>query len=416
MKVLIVDDSPINLKLLRAILEAENAEVVEAADGLEALAALELGGIDAIISDILMPRMDGYRLCHEVRKHARWRTMPFLFHTATYTSTDDEKLCRDLGADKYLKKPASAELIWSSLRDVMASDRRPAKESKTPSESDVMREYSERLVAKLEARNADLEQTRRRLEQANRELEKGNRELDLRVRQRTMELEVSTLELEAFSYSVSHDLRAPLRHIEGFASMVLRDGAAQLDATNLRHLHIICESTHRMAALIDALLEMSKLSHAPLRRGPVDLSELAREVAAEVRQGQPDRAARIEVLPDLKVEGDRNLLRDVLMNLLGNAWKFTSKRPDALIEFGRDDAALESPFYVHDNGAGFDMAHANKLFKAFQRLHGQEEFEGTGIGLATVQRIVQKHGGRIWAESAPGKGATFYFTLGEAGS
>jgi signal transduction histidine kinase len=414
MKVLIVDDAPANLKLLRAVLEADNFAVVEAADGQQALASLERGGVDAIISDILMPRMDGYRLCQEVRKDPRWKALPFIFHTATYTSPSDEKLCYDLGGDKYLPKPAPNKALLAALREVLhGAAKRPSQRLSSLSESDVMQEYSERLVSKLEEKNQELALRTEQLEQAKAELQQANRELESRVQQRTAELEASNQELESFSYSVSHDLRAPLRHIDGFIDILLQKCAGQLDESDRQLLQNVSVSAQKMRELIDVLLELTRVTHGELHRSPVDLSALAGEVMAELQAGAPDRVVEVSLAPGLTSHGDRRLLRIVLMNLLGNAWKFTSKRAAARVQFGRMEQEAQAPYFVRDNGAGFDMAYANKLFGVFERLHRRDEFEGTGIGLATVQRIIRRHNGKTWAEGAVDQGATFYFTLDE---
>jgi PAS domain S-box-containing protein len=223
-------------------------------------------------------------------------------------------------------------------------------------------------------------------------------------------LRAAVTELDAFAYSVSHDLRAPLRSIDGFSQVLLEDYADKLDDAGKEALARIRAATQRMGALIDDLLKLSRVSRGELRTETVDLSALAAGIAREFR----GRDVHITIAPGLVVQGDPRLLRIALENLLGNAWKYTSKRRDARIEFG----ALERPgggervFYVRDNGAGFDMQYADKLFGAFQRLHGANEFEGTGVGLATVQRILRRHGGRIWAEAKVDEGATFYFTVG----
>jgi hypothetical protein len=419
MKVLIVDDSPTNLRLLRAVLEAENITVVQALDGLEAMNALEMEKVDAVFSDILMPILDGYKLCHELRKSERWRALPFIFYTATYTSPGDERLCYQVGGDKYLQKPAPSETILGALKEALESASRPSLVRETICDSDIMKEYSERLVSKLESKNVELseakqklEETNQRLEHARVELQKANDDLESRVRQRTSELQSANKELEAFSYSVSHDLRAPVRQIAGFSRLVVRNAAAQLDESNAKHLQIIQHAAERMLGLIEAMLDLSKVSGMRFQRYPVDLSAVADDVAAELRENEADRSVQIEIARGMNDSGDRNLLRIALMNLLGNAWKFTSKTPGSRIEFGRIKNGADCRYYVRDNGAGFEMAHANTLFTAFQRLHSQDDFEGTGIGLATVQRIIQRHGGKIWAEGAPNEGATFNFTLG----
>jgi len=231
------------------------------------------------------------------------------------------------------------------------------------------------------------------------------------LRRHTAQLEAANVELDAFAYSVSHDLRAPLRSIDGFSQALLEDYAGRLDAAGQDYLQRVRAATQRMATLIDDLLDLSRVTRSEMTIAPVDLSELARELATEFTSGDPERHVEIVITPDVAVRADRGLLRVVLQNLMGNAWKFTGKRSDARIEVGVVAADGERAYYVRDNGAGFDMAYASKLFGAFQRLHRVTEFPGTGVGLATVQRIIHRHGGRVWAESAVGRGATFYFTL-----
>jgi signal transduction histidine kinase len=242
-------------------------------------------------------------------------------------------------------------------------------------------------------------------EDASKDLEDANREL-----------EGANRELEAFSYSVSHDLRAPLRTIDGFSQILQEDYEAALDEEGLDYLGRVRAASAHMAMLIDDLLDLSRVSRRPLRREPVDLASLATEIIEDLRAAEPERNVEFEAGGDIKAYGDVSLLKVALENLLGNAWKFTEREGVGRIEFGVDrrprPGLLGPAYFVRDNGAGFDQAYSDKLFGAFQRLHGQDEFEGTGIGLATVARIIHRHGGRVWAEGEVGEGATFYFTLG----
>jgi light-regulated signal transduction histidine kinase (bacteriophytochrome) len=225
-------------------------------------------------------------------------------------------------------------------------------------------------------------------------------------------LETANMELESFSYSVAHDLRAPLRGILGFSSALLEDHSGQLDDEGRRCLRFLGDSARDMARLIDDLLTLSRVMSGNLQRGQVDVSDLAREVLARLAEEQPERRVLIAIEPGLIARCDARLLAVVLENLIGNAWKFTSNSACAKIEVGRIDEDGHPAWFVRDNGAGFDMAHADQLFGVFQRLHSTAEFEGTGIGLATVRRVVHRHGGRIRAEGKVGQGATFIFTLG----
>lgn len=250
----------------------------------------------------------------------------------------------------------------------------------------VMMEYSQLVVEKLEEQNRKLEITSRQLEAANQEL-------------------------EAFSYSVSHDLRAPLRSIDGFSRALLEEYNDKLEEQGRDYLQRISAASQRMAQLVDDLLDLSRVTRSEMSRERVNLSLLVQTIAEDLRKTQPERKVEFVITPGLVSDGDMRLLRIALENLLDNAWKFTSRHPSASIEFGAIQQGDKTPFFVRDNGAGFDMAYAGKLFGAFQRLHGMSEFPGTGIGLATVQRIIHRHGGQIWAEGKMEEGATFYFTL-----
>jgi len=243
-----------------------------------------------------------------------------------------------------------------------------------------------------------------------------NQDLEARVIERTRELELANREMEAFTYSVSHDLRAPLRAIDGFSSALLEDYADTLDETGKTYLRYLREGSHEMSDLIDGLLNLSRSTRGELSVERVDLSAMAHTVVNELRKVEHDRQVSVRIAPGMEAFADRRLLRVVVENLIGNAWKYTSRNSDGHIEFSHKTGQDETVYRVRDNGAGFDMAYASKLFLPFQRLHKTTEFPGIGIGLATVERIIHRHDGRIWAEGAVGTGAAFYFTLGQKGN
>jgi len=260
----------------------------------------------------------------------------------------------------------------------------------------------------------DFETEKSKVELVNEQLEneiEERKRVETRIQGVNTELLSANQELEAFSYSVSHDLRAPLRGIDGFSLALLEDYADKLDEDGKDYLHRVRAATQRMGILIDDLLNLSRVTRSEMRRENTDLGAIARSVAGELQKTQPERRVEFRIEEGLEAFVDSHLIRIVLENLLGNAWKFTSKRESACIEFGRTSGDVGFTYYIRDDGAGFNPTYANRLFGAFQRLHDKNEFPGTGVGLATVQRIIHRHGGRIWAESAVERGATFYFTL-----
>lgn len=274
------------------------------------------------------------------------------------------------------------------------------------------------MLGEIEARTGELELANTELERQNAERTRAeqevlrlNAELEDRVRDRTAQLEAVNQELEAFSYSVSHDLRAPLRAIGGFSQALTEDFPEHVPEEARRYLSRIHAGTERMSELIDGLLNLSRVSRVPLVRNDVDVNAVVAAVIEDLRQHDPHRNVAVSIWDGMRAAADPHLLRALYENLLGNAWKFTARTAEPRIEAGMLRDGARAVFFVRDNGAGFDMAFADKLFKAFQRLHGGNEYAGTGIGLATVQRIVRRHGGRAWADGTVGKGAAFYFTL-----
>jgi light-regulated signal transduction histidine kinase (bacteriophytochrome) len=329
-----------------------------------------------------MPGLGGHETCLRIKTAPIVRDIPLIMLTAL---ENREAMIQGLaaGADDYIPKSSDFEVLRARVR---AQIRRKQFE-------DENRRIREELLCKeLEAAEA----------RAARVLADTRATL-------VDELERKNNELEAFSYSVSHDLRAPLRRIDGFSTALLDELGDRPSPRATAHIGRVREAVHHMGELIDDLLELSRVGRTELRRGPTSLSEIAWSVAGELRKSEPERVVRIEVQDALVAEADRRLMRVVLENLIGNSWKFTVKAPAATIEVGSDRDGLV--YFVRDNGAGFDMTYAEKLFVPFQRLHSNEEFPGTGIGLATVYRIVDRHGGRVWAEGAVGVGATFFFTV-----
>jgi PAS domain S-box-containing protein len=329
----------------------------------------------------------------------RWLTGPDFWVNLIHPEDRDQTVafCREATAQgrdhafEYRVVAADGRVVW--LRDVVHVVR--DKEGHAQRLGGVMMVITERKAA--EAALRDL-----------------NRELERRVAQRTADLERANRELEAFSYSISHDLRAPLRAINGFAHLLGEEYGGSIDGRGKDYLRRVRAGAEKMGNLIDDLLELSRISRQEMRRGPVDLSALARTVGEELHAAEPGRRVEWAIMPGVQATGDAVLIETVLHNLIGNAWKYSSKREAARIEFGISEEGGRLAYFVRDNGAGFDMAHAGKLFGAFQRLHSPAEFPGTGIGLATVARVIHRHGGEVWAEAEPGKGATFFFTLPRA--
>jgi two-component system sensor histidine kinase/response regulator len=413
-KFLIAGDAPANLHLLRADLESAGHQVVEAANGVEAVAVLERESVDAVITDILMPSMDGFRLCGEIRKSTRsYRDVPVILHTATYDSPSDRALAETVGADGYIVKPAPAAVLIDAVQaTVRNASVRSGRKAPGIDEAYVLERYDAALVRKLEARNSELHESLASLRAARAQIAQLNGLLETQLEQRTAALAAAHKELDSFSFTVSHDLRAPLRRISGFAQLLEEAASSALDGEHLIFLRQIIDGAVQMDQLIEALLDFYRTARTEPSFGEVDLETLLDETLVLFHSALEDR--RVEWLRSALpiVRGDKILLRRVFVNLLSNAIKYTRTREHALIEIGvRPGREHEIVVFVRDNGVGFDMRYSEKLFGVFQRMHRADEFEGAGIGLATAQRIVTRHGGSIWAEAEAGRGATFFFSL-----
>lgn len=568
--VLLVDDHQQNIYLLDVLLKTNGFQCESASNGQEALDKARAQPPDLIVTDILMPVMDGFSLCRVCKQEDQLRDIPIIFYTATYTDPKDEAFALSLGASAFLTKPMEPNMFLAEVQKVMAQKELPVPQKShgtTENDTEYYRSYSETLIRKLEQKLTQLEVAKRRISAfyqvscnmvifrepvdlihyflksvietdiyqkaayyefiphdnlfqfftqfgfqgeaviaklqsisypsgetmgivgrvgqtgegkiianvqsdenwveldpdirsaiyvplsyqdarlgvlafftdqadqfadedlhnlqilanclavsiANRtadaRLASLNQELERRVADRTTQLELANRELEAFSYTVSHDLRAPLRGIDGWSQILLNENGGQLSESAQESLNYIRSETLRMGRMIENLLQLSRITRTEPKKVKVDLSSLAHSIVTRLMRDDPHESTRIIIEPGIVAIGDPDLLDIALTNLLGNAWKFSSKKDHPLIEFGVMPSENGRHYFVRDNGVGFNVERAEKLFGAFQRFHRESDFPGTGIGLATVQRIILKHGGRIWAESDVGSGATFYFTL-----
>ncbi len=402
-KILLVDDQPENLLSANAVLEALGQEVVKAESGRQALRYLLEQDFAVILLDVMMPEMDGFETAALIRQRERSRLTPIIFLTALGRSEEYVLRGYGLGAVDYITKPFVPEILRSKVSSFVEMHRKSV--------------LLARQSALLEQRNTELQQAILRSRQAEEEIKALNRHLERQLE----ELNQVNRELETFSYSVSHDLRGPLSRIGGFSRALMDFHAGQLDEEGRIFLQRIDNSARRMCELVEDLLNFSRLTRVQLNEEDLDLSALVSALSAEIAARDPDRIADFEIASGVRAWGDPTLMRAAMQNLLENAWKFTRKHATARIEFGKlvvgqalSPANPNGPvYYVRDDGAGFDMRDTARLFGPFQRLHKESEFEGTGIGLATVERIIRRHGGRIWAEGEIERGAAFYFTLGD---
>jgi len=413
MNLLIVDDYPANRKLLRVALEAQRHEVCEASNGIEALQRLEGGAVDAVISDILMPGMDGFRLCLEVRRNESLRSLPLVLYTSTYNSPSDRFVAESVGADAYIIKPA----LTSTILEAIAAARQRPHSTRGPSDGphvhpEVLEQYNAALVRKLEGRNTELQQALGGLAEAHDQMQQLNRALENRYTQRAAELDAANGELESFCRALSTDLMTPIRSIQTLAQSLLEDRRSDPGKDAEDRLSRILACSRHVDATIRTLLEFSRSGNVALRMEEVDLGILLDGVIEELQAQVGDQIVdwRCERLP--VVRADSALMRRVFLHLLSNALKFSRTRPVSVIEIGhRAGRGDETVIYIKDNGVGFDQARAKELFGVCRRLHGAEGFEGAGLGLANAQRIISRHGGVIWVAAARDRGATFFVSL-----
>jgi signal transduction histidine kinase len=434
MKILVVDDNPTNRKLLRMTLEAEGHATVEAGDGVEALALLGREPVDAVISDILMPNMDGYRFCHEVRLHDQFKDIAFIHYTSTYTTTGDQKLSASVGADKYLTKPVSTRLLLEALGDAVfkstARNTTIAKESDT---AFVMKQYSQTLVNKLEERNAEVEKNQADLFRTNEklmrqagELDRLNTGLEQRVRERTAELEKASDELkrkhdetQKFYHTLSHELKTPLTAALEFVSLVMEGLAGAVNATQMEYLGIALHSCKQLHGCINDLLDASRLETGKLsvEVRTNSLSALVKQTLTSLEPSATGKGVtlRHEMQPDLQnIPFDERRMTQVITNLVNNALKFTDSGGHVTVKVS--EAPVQPDFLcvsVTDTGRGIPEDELGRIFERLYQIKDGDATneQGFGLGLYLCRELVQLHGGRIWAESQPGQGSVFTLLL-----
>jgi two-component system, sensor histidine kinase and response regulator len=386
--ILIVDDTPYNLVVLFDYLNECGFEVLLAEDGESLLEQIKYVLPDIILLDIMMPGIDGFETCRRLKANEATKDIPVIFMTSL-TDTKDKIKGFSVGAIDYVTKPLEHEEVFARVTTHL----------KLRSLQNKLKEQNELLQQEIQERL-----------KVEREVNKLNESLKIR----TVELEAMNQELEAFSYSVSHDLNNPIAIIKGFTALLQNSEIIKKNALEQKYITRIALATKRMEQLIEDLMHLSKVTRADMRFEPVALSEIVTDIVSSLKLKMAQRNINFIIAPDVVAYGDARLLRIVLENLLDNAYKYSEKKSYAQIEFGQDTTVVKSTaYFIRDNGVGFDPTLADKVFKPFVRLHTRKEFEGTGIGLATVQRIIQRHGGRIWAEAQLDAGATFYFTLNE---
>ena len=404
--ILLVDDRPENLTALQAVLEDLGQNLVLATEGRQALRLLLEREFAVILLDVQMPDLDGIATASLIRERAATQHTPIIFITAHDRTAHEIERGYALGAVDYIMKPVKPEILRAKVGVFIELFRK----------NQQIRDLNARLEQRVLERTQALRRANRELQgevterlRVEEQIRQLNEELEVRVQERTAELETANRELEAFSYSVSHDLRGPARRINSFSKILLEQYLTVLDDNGREYLRRISASSRRMEQIIDDMLNLSLASHNEMQRREVDLSQMATHILRELESTYATRDVQVRVQRDLRTVADPRLLHLALENLLGNAWKYSSRREQPVIEFGSAGKEPKTTYYVRDNGVGFDMSEAEHLFDPFSRLH--TDYDGTGVGLAIVKRVVARHGGRVWAESAVDQGATFYFTL-----
>ncbi len=387
--ILIVDDTRANTRLLAEHLEDQGFAVVVAQDGEEGVQQARRVRPDLVLLDVNTQGLGGFETCRRLKAEPATRHVPVIFATVL-ADTRSRIAAFEAGAADYVTKPFHLDEVLARVNTQLGLAR---------------------AQAQLARQNALLQQEVAERMRAEEQVRLLNAELEARVDQRTAQLEAANQELRSFCYSIAHDLRGPLGAIDGFSCLLEETLQSAEDARGRHFLDRIRTGVRQMDELTEALLTLAHLSLREQRRERVDLGALARAALQKRAAQQPQRSVHVEVQPGLEVDADGTLMTQAMEHLVDNAWKFTGREPSARIAIGRAAADAGGAYYVRDNGAGFDMAYADKLFKPFQRLHGSSEFPGLGIGLAMVERIVNRHGGKVWAQAAPGEGAAFYFTL-----
>jgi signal transduction histidine kinase len=410
-RVLIVDDRPENLDLLEQMLKARGYEVTKASHGKEALEKARSQSFDLLISDIMMPVMDGFQLCRQIKTDDRLKRIPFVFYTETYTGQQDETFALALGAEAFIIKPSEPQGFLEKLETMLRQPLTAKPSTGLLADGDeigYVTEYNERLVRKLEDKVMELEV-------ANRNLKNVSHTLEQRVTERTAQLAAANRELEAFAYSVAHDLRAPLRAIDAFGNILLHEHSAQLDDTGKDCARRITVAARQMDALIQDLLAYSSIGTAQIELAPVDLTVALRESQHQSAEQLREANARVEVLGPLPfVRAHDTILGQILNNLLQNAAKFVAAGVQPQIRVRAEERGPMVRVWMEDNGIGIAPEHHERVFRVFERLHGADRYPGTGIGLAIVKKAALRMQGDAGVESEVGKGSRFWIELATA--